>query len=75
MSKVFKISKVRHDPYFDMPSHLHPMYEIYYLQSGTRRIFLEDSIYILDRGDMVFIPINTIHKPHISMTKSTNELP
>ena len=38
------------------------MYEIYYLQSGTRKIFLDDSIYILDRGDMVFIPINTIHK-------------
>lgn len=63
MSKVFKISKIRHDPYFNMPSaHLHPMYEIYYLQSGTRKIFLDDSIYILDRGDMVFIPMNTIHK-------------
>ncbi len=63
MSKVFKISKIRHDPYFNMPSaHLHPMYEIYYLQSGTRKIFLDDSIYILNRGDMVFIPMNTIHK-------------
>ena len=63
MSEVFKISKIRHDPYFNMPSaHLHPMYEIYYLQSGTRKIFLDDSIYILDRGDMVFIPMNTIHK-------------
>lgn len=63
MSKVFKISKIRHDPYFNMPSaHLHPMYEIYYLQSGTRKIFLDDSIYILNRGDIVFIPMNTIHK-------------
>ncbi len=63
MSEVFKISKIRHDPYFNMPTaHLHPMYEIYYLQSGTRKIFLDDSIYILDRGDMVFIPMNTIHK-------------
>ena len=63
MSEIFKISKIRHDPYFNMPSaHLHPMYEIYYLQSGTRKIFLDDSIYILDRGDMVFIPMNTIHK-------------
>lgn len=38
------------------------MYEIYYLQSGTRKIFLDDSIYILNKGDMVFIPMNTIHK-------------
>lgn len=63
MSKTFKISKIRRDPYFNMPSaHLHPMYEIYYLQNGTRKIFLDDSIYILDKGDMVFIPMNTIHK-------------
>ncbi len=63
MSEIFKITKIRHDPYFNMPSaHLHPMYEIYYLQSGRRKIFLDDSIYILDRGDMVFIPMNTIHK-------------
>ena len=63
MSEIFKITKIRREPYFNMPSaHLHPMYEIYYLQSGTRKIFLDDSIYILDRGDMVFIPMNTIHK-------------
>ena len=63
MSEIFKITKIRRDPYFNMPSaHLHPMYEIYYLQSGTRKLFLDDSIYILNRGDMVFIPMNTIHK-------------
>ncbi|MCM1262951.1 MAG: AraC family transcriptional regulator [Butyrivibrio sp.] len=63
MSKTFKISKIRRDPYFNMPSaHLHPMYEIYYLQNGARKIFLDDSIYLLDKGDMVFIPMNTIHK-------------
>ncbi len=46
-----------------MPAaHLHPMYEIYYLLNGTRKIFLDDSIYILERGDLVFIPMNTIHK-------------
>lgn len=63
MSKVFEISKIRHGPYFNMPSaHLHPMYEIYYLLNGTRKIFLDDSIYVLEKGDMVFIPMNTIHK-------------
>ena len=63
MSEIFKISRIRRDPYFNMPSaHLHPMYEIYYLQSGTRKIFVDDSIYLLDRGDLVFIPMNTIHK-------------
>lgn len=63
MSQIFKITKVRHDSYFNMPSaHLHSMYEIYYLLNGTRKVFLDDSIYILSKGDMVFIPMNTIHK-------------
>lgn len=63
MSETFNISKIRHEPYFNMPSaHLHPVYEIYYLLNGTRKIFLDDSIYILEKGDMVFIPMNTIHK-------------
>lgn len=63
MSEVFRITKIHHDPYFNMPAaHLHPMYEIYYLLSGTRKIFLDDSIYILEKGDLVFIPMNTIHK-------------
>lgn len=59
----FKITKIRRDPYFDMrSSHIHPMYEIYYLLSGTRKILYDDSIYVLRDGDLVFIPMNTIHK-------------
>ncbi len=63
MTEDFKITKVRRSPYFDMKSpHLHPRYEIYYLIDGTSKMFLEDSIYVLNKGDMVFIPINAIHK-------------
>ena len=63
MSQIFKITKIRHDSYFNMASaHLHPMYEIYYLLSGTRKIFINDSIYVLSKGDLIFIPMNTIHK-------------
>ncbi len=51
-------------------AHLHPMYEIYYLMNGTRKIFLDDSIYILGKGDMVFIPMNTIHKTSYINDKS-----
>lgn len=59
----FKITKIKRDPYFDMKSsHIHPMYEIYYLISGTRKIFYDGSIYVLNDGDLVFIPMNTIHK-------------
>ena len=59
----FKITKIKRGPYFDMKaSHIHPMYEIYYLLDGTRKIFFDDSIYLLHGGDLAFIPINTIHK-------------
>lgn len=59
----FKITKIKRESYFNMKSsHLHSIYEIYYLVSGTRKIFIDDSIYILNRGDLVFIPMNTIHK-------------
>ena len=59
----FKITKIRREAYFDMKiSHVHPTYEIYYLLSGTRRMLLDDSIYMLTQGDLVFIPMDTIHR-------------
>lgn len=59
----FRITKIKRNPYFDMrASHIHPMYEIYYLLNGTRKMLFDDSIYLLHDGDLVFIPINTIHK-------------
>lgn len=63
MSDYFRITKVKRSPYFDMKvTHFHPTYEIYYLLKGTSKMFLQDSIYVLNRGDMVFIPMNAIHK-------------
>ena len=43
-------------------SHIHQTYEIYYLLDGARKMFFDDSIYLLRGGDLVFIPMNTIHK-------------
>lgn len=63
MVSDFKITRIRRGPYFDMKaSHIHQMYEIYYLLDGARKMFFDDSIYLLHGGDMVFIPMNTIHK-------------
>ena len=63
MVSDFKITKIKRGPYFDMKtSHIHQMYEIYYLLDGARKMFFDDSIYLLHGGDLVFIPMNTIHK-------------
>lgn len=63
MVSDFKITQIKRGPYFDMKaSHIHQMHEIYYLRDGTRKMFFDDSIYLLHGGDLVFIPMNTIHK-------------
>lgn len=63
MSEKFSITKRKMDSFYNLPSpHSHNEYEIYYLINGTRKIFLDDSIYILNRGDLVFIPMNTLHR-------------
>ena len=63
MVSDFKITKIWRGPYFDMKaSHIHQLYEIYYLLDGSRKMLFDDSIYLLHGGDLVFIPINTIHK-------------
>src|SRR5690554_6415854 len=48
---------------FDMKSeHSHTYNEIYYLKSGERYYFIDDRIYRIDQGDIVFIPQNVLHR-------------
>lgn len=59
----YRISQIRRDRYFTMTdTHYHPYYEIYYLLSGTRKIFIEDSIYKLKKGDLILIRKGAIHR-------------
>lgn len=43
-------------------SHLHELYEFYYLKSGSVTYLASDKIYHLSAGDVVVIPPNTLHK-------------
>lgn len=43
-------------------AHYHYNYEIYYLIKGSVRYIIEDEIWDLEEGDLVFIPKNTTHK-------------
>lgn len=63
MKGYFKISKVKHEPYFtmDMP-HYHNEFEIYFLTNGSRRFFIEDSIYNIKSGDAVVLPKGVMHR-------------
>ena len=43
------------------PDHYHNFYEIFYLHSGTCRFLLKDSVYQMEKGDLVFIAPGELH--------------
>jgi AraC-like DNA-binding protein len=43
-------------------AHIHNKHELYYLEKGKTRYFIGDEIYLLNPGDMVFVPKGTFHK-------------
>lgn len=50
------------DGRYIMPmNHFHPYYELYYLESGSCRFFLEDRMMDLKEGDLLLIPPRTVH--------------
>ena len=43
------------------PDHYHNFYEIFYQHSGTCRFLLKDSVYQMEKGDLVFIAPGELH--------------
>jgi AraC-like DNA-binding protein len=57
------VERVRREDTVPLPSnHYHDYYEIYYLLSGRRRFFIKDTTWELDKGALVLIRPNTIHR-------------
>lgn len=42
--------------------HYHDEHEIYYLESGRTKYFIEDELYFLNPGEMIFVPRRVFHK-------------
>lgn len=56
-------TKIKREAYHYMHSaHSHTFHEILYLLSGQRKLIMNQTIYEMDRGDLAFIPPNTIHR-------------
>lgn len=69
----FIADRIKREPFFRMShAHLHPYYEIYYLYSGKRKMFINDTLYYLERGDMVLINKNVLHRTTY-LAKETHE--
>lgn len=57
------IDRHRRKPYFEMGQpHFHPYYEIFYLLSGKRKVFINDTLYIMEKGDLIFIDRGLLHR-------------
>ena len=48
--------------YRGAPLHAHDVHELYFLLSGTTKYFLCDEFFVLQPGEMVFIPKNQLHQ-------------
>jgi len=55
--------KVKHPFMVDMPyMHYHDKHELYYLVEGSTKYFIEDELFAIKPGEMIFIPKNVYHK-------------
>jgi AraC-like DNA-binding protein len=52
----------RQNPYNMKVDHIHDSYEIYYLFSGQRKYFIKDRVYLIEKGDLVFVPKYVLHR-------------
>lgn len=63
MPGYLKIDVSKREGPFEMrTNHFHDSYEVYYLISGERYYFINERTYHLQKGDLVFIGRNELHK-------------
>lgn len=59
----FYVDKIRRTSDYAMKTfHFHRKYEIYYLSEGMRRVFIDNSVYLVSAGNIVIIDKDQIHK-------------
>ena len=67
----FYIDQSKKTDNYNMDSfHMHKMYEVYYLMEGSRKYFIDDSIYLVNAGSLVLIDTDSVHK-----TASMGDIP
>lgn len=65
------VKRNKREPFFKMKdAHYHQVWEIYYLFSGDRKFFINDSIYNVYKGDLVLIEKGAIHRTTYSSDKT-----
>ena len=59
----FRIDHAIHKLHYSMHSaHSHTYYELFYLMHGNCTISIDDRLYTLSEGNVIFMPANSVHK-------------
>lgn len=53
---------VRKAPHKMLHAHFHEKHELYYLEKGKTKYFIDNELFLLEAGDMIFVPKQTFHK-------------
>lgn len=60
---MYRITREKQNYKYEMKrEHYHEFYELYYLISGTRRMFIDNQVYYMHDGDLILIPKGMIHR-------------
>lgn len=55
--------RLKHPGQYNMADvHFHDEHELYYLIEGHTKYFIEDELFLLNPGDIIFVPRGTFHK-------------
>lgn len=69
------VKRNKREPFFRMKdAHYHQVWELYYLFSGDRKFFINDSIYNVHKGNLVLIEKGAIHRTTYSSDKTHERL-
>lgn len=70
--KIEFFDHARHSRGYRMSdAHFHNKHELYYLVKGKTKYFVENEIFILNEGDMIFVPKGVFHKTDSEEKKLT----
>ncbi|MBE5732307.1 MAG: helix-turn-helix domain-containing protein [Clostridiales bacterium] len=73
-SKIFYYEKRCTEKHEIGSQHYHDHFEIYFLEKGSCRYFIDNDTYDIEKGDIVLIPAGTIHKTTYNENESIRHL-
>jgi AraC-like DNA-binding protein/mannose-6-phosphate isomerase-like protein (cupin superfamily) len=61
INRIYAEKNQRDASFFMSSHHFHPYYELYYLNHGTCRFFINNTFYTVEEGDLIVIPMHLFH--------------